>query len=89
MTISRRTATRTAVLTLVTGAGLVALPAVANAYPVPGPDRCEVALAHALDWPGFNRDDPANVRLFSDAFYTSLLASPPCSSTRSIPVPME
>jgi hypothetical protein len=88
MTLDRRTATR-AVVVLALGTGLAGMPAIAQALPVPGPDQCEMALAHALDWPGLDRDDPANVSLFSDARYTHLLHSPPCSNTRSIPVPME
>ena len=88
MMLSRRTTTRAAAVLLL-GTGLAGMPAVGQALPLPGPDLCEVALAHALNWPGFNRDDPANQRLFSDAHYTHLLNSPPCSTTRSIPVPME
>jgi predicted TPR repeat methyltransferase len=88
MTVSRATTTRV-VAVLVLGTGLAGVPAAAQAYPVPGPDLCEMALAHALDWPGFDHDDPADLRLFSDAHYTHLLNSPPCTSTRSIPVPEE
>jgi hypothetical protein len=75
----------TAGLTVATCVGLAVAPAAANAYLVPGPDRCEVFLAHELGIPGFDRDDPANAALLGRPEVAALLARPECTATRTVP----
>jgi hypothetical protein len=77
------------VLTATAFLGLAAVPTAANAYPVPGPDLCEVHLAHVLGQPGFDLSAHTTDPFFTTGPGRALLAQPPCSSTRSVPVPME
>ena len=77
------------VLTATAFLGLAAVPTAANALTVPSPDLCEVHLAHVLDRPGFNLSAHTDDPFFTTGPGRELLAQPPCSSTRSVPVPME
>jgi hypothetical protein len=89
MTRTRRSVGMAAALTAAAFIGLAAVPTVASALPVPGPDQCEVSLAHVLDQPGFDLSAHATEPFFVTGPGRVLLDRPPCSSTRSIPVPME
>ena len=72
--IHGRAARSAAVVALAAGIGLLIQPGTAGAVPVPSPNLCEVALAHALDMPGFNLDDTANSTLLAEPAVRALLA---------------
>jgi hypothetical protein len=85
----RRPVRGAVVLTATAFLGLAAVPTAANALPVPGPDLCEVHLAHVLDLPGFDLSAHVDDPFFTTGPGRALLDQPPCSNTRSIPAPME